>query len=72
MTTIMVYWALIIANEPSFVGSIHRTYETCYQQVVDLKRAGIDSACHPTRHPDVLLAAAELRKLASLFKDTDN
>lgn len=67
MTTIIVYWALIIANDPGFVGSIHRTYEPCYRQVVDLKKAGIDSACYPTTHPDILSATDQLRSLAIIF-----
>jgi len=72
MTTIIVYWALIIANEPGFVGSVHRTYEPCYRQVVDLRKAGIDSACYPTTQPDVLSATHQLRSLATLFYDNTN
>jgi hypothetical protein len=69
MTTIMIYWALVVANEPGFVGSVHRTYEPCYRQVVDLRKAGIESACYPTTHPDVLMATDQLRSLAILFYD---
>jgi hypothetical protein len=72
MTTIIVYWALIIANDPGFVGSIHRTYEPCYRQVVDLKKAGINSACYPTTQPDVLSATYQLKSLAELLHDRSN
>lgn len=67
MTTIMIYWALIIANDPGFVGSIHRTYEPCQNKVVELRKAGIDSACYPTTHPDILSATDQLRSLATIF-----
>jgi hypothetical protein len=69
MTATMIYWALVIANEPGFVGSIHRTYEPCYHKVVDLRKAGIESACYATTHPDVLSATAQLRSLATLLYD---
>lgn len=69
MKTFIVYWALIIANEPGFVGSIHRTYEPCQQKIIELKQAGINSACYPTTHPDILMATDQLRSLAVLFYD---
>jgi hypothetical protein len=72
MTTVMIYWALIIANDPGFVGSVHRTYEPCYRQVVDLKKAGIESACFPTTQPDVLSATYQLKSLAELLYDRSN
>jgi hypothetical protein len=72
MTTVMIYWALIIANDPGFVGSVHRTYEPCYRQVVDLKKAGIESACFPTTQPDVLSATHQLKSLAELLYDRSN
>lgn len=67
MNAVIVYWALIIANEPGFVGSIHRTYEPCQNKVVELRKAGIDSACYPTTHPDILSATDQLRSLATIF-----
>ena len=72
MNYIIVYWALIVANEPGFVGSVHRTYEPCQNKVVELRKAGINSACYPTTHPDILSATDQLKSLAVLFYDNSN
>lgn len=72
MNYIIVYWALIIANEPGFVGSIHRTYEPCQNKIVELRKAGIDSACYPTTHPDILSASEQLKSLGRLFYANSN
>jgi len=69
MTAIMVYWALVVANDPGFVGSVHRTLEPCDRQVQELKKSGIEAACYPTTQPDVLSATHQLRSLATLLHD---
>ena len=67
MKTIAMYWALVVAGEPGFVGEIFSTYEPCQVQMETLKHSGVRSNCVPTTEPKIQKATVELKALANIF-----
>lgn len=69
MKTIVMYWALVVAGEPGFVGEIFSTYEPCQMQMETLKHSGVEASCVPTTEPEIQGATKELTALARILHD---
>lgn len=67
MKTIAMYWALVVAGEPGFVGEIFSTYEPCQVQMETLKHSGVEASCVPTTEPDTQKSTVELKALANII-----
>lgn len=67
MNTAIMYWALVIAGEPGFVGEIFRTFEPCQVQMETLKHSGVEASCVPTTEREIQSAAVELKALARVL-----
>lgn len=67
MTEVIIYWALVIAGEPGFVGEIHQTYEPCRVQMEILQHSGVTASCVPTTYPEIQSATYQLKNLAKIM-----
>jgi hypothetical protein len=69
MKTAIMYWALVVAGEPGFVGEVFQTFEPCQVQMETLKHSGVEASCVPTTEREIQGATTELKALARVLYD---
>ena len=72
MFTGMIFWALILVQEPGVLQEVYSTREPCEQQVRQLREQYTPAACIPTTWSDMESALAQLRSLGQVLDDRRN
>ena len=72
MFTGMVFWALVLIQEPGVLREVYGTREPCEQQVRLLREQYTRAACIPTTWSDMESALAQLQSLGQVLDDRRN